>query len=200
MAEEDQEKTAFIKPFGAFCYTSMPFGLKNTGTTYQRAIQTCLAEHGGKSVEAYVDDVVIKIKNADDFIDDLQHVFDSLRKYRWKLNPDKCVFGVPVGKLLSFIVSNRGIEANPEKIDAILRMEPPVSQKKVQKLTGCMVALSQFISRLGERGMPFFKLLKKVDRFQWTPEAQEVLDTLKKFLTTPPHLEVSSQSHGGSTS
>jgi hypothetical protein len=79
-----------------------------------------------------------------------------------------------------------GIEANQEKIEAIMRMEAPQSQKKVQRLTGCMAALSRFISRLGEKGMPFYKLLKKVDKFQWTIEAHEALEALKKFLTTPP--------------
>jgi hypothetical protein len=101
------------------------------------------------------------------------------------------VFGVSAGKLLGFIVSHRGIEANPETIEAIMRMEPPWSQKKVQRLTRCMAALSRFISRLGERGMSFYKLLKKVDKFQWTTEAQEALEALKKFLTTPPILKPS---------
>jgi hypothetical protein len=74
------------------------------------------------------------------------------------------VFRVPAGKLHGFIISHQGIEANSEKIEAILKMEPPLSQKKVQRLTGCMAALSRFILRLGERGMPFYKLLKKVDK------------------------------------
>jgi hypothetical protein len=87
LAKEDEEKTASITPFGAFCYTSMSFGLKNAGATYQRAIQTCLADHWGKWVEAYVDDVVIKTENSENFIEDLQLVFNSLRRYRWKLNP-----------------------------------------------------------------------------------------------------------------
>jgi hypothetical protein len=121
LAKEDGEKTTFITPFGAFCYTSMPFGLKNVGATYQRAIQTCLIDHWGKRVEAYVDDVVIKTENLESFIEDLQLVFNSLRRYRWKLNPEKCVFGVPTGKLLRFSVSHRGIEPNPEKIEAIMR-------------------------------------------------------------------------------
>jgi hypothetical protein len=94
----------------------MLFGLKNTGATYQRAIQTCLADHWGKRVEAFVDDVVIKTEDLDNFIEDLQQVFNSLRRYRWKLNPKKCVFGVPAGKLLGFIASHRGIEANLEKL------------------------------------------------------------------------------------
>jgi hypothetical protein len=165
LAKEDEEKTAFITPFGAFCYTSMLFGLKNGGTTYQRAIQTCLADHCGKRVEAYIDDVVIKTENLENFIEDLHLVFNSLRCCRWKLNLEKCVFGVPDGKLLGFIVSHQGIEANPEKIEAIMRMEVPRSQKKVQRLTGCMAALSRSISRLGEKGMPFYKLLKQVDKF-----------------------------------
>jgi hypothetical protein len=108
--------------------------LKNAGATYQRAIQTCLADHWGKRVEAYIDDVVIKTKDPENFIDDLQQVFNSLRRYHYKLKPDKCMFRVPVGKLLDFIISYRGIEANPKKIDAILRMEPPRSYKKVQNL------------------------------------------------------------------
>ena len=89
-------------------------------------------------MEDYVDDVVIKTDNSDNFIEDLQQVFNSLRRYRWKLNPEKCVFGVPARKLLGFIVSHRGIEANPEKIEAIMRMEALQSQKKVQRLIGCM--------------------------------------------------------------
>jgi hypothetical protein len=125
LAKEDEEKTAFITPFGAFCYTSMSFGLKNVGVTYQRAVQTCLADHWGKRVEVYVDDVVIKTENSENFIEDLQLVFNSLRRYRWKLNLEKCVFGVPVGKLLGFIVSHQGIEVNSEKIEAIMRMEAP---------------------------------------------------------------------------
>jgi hypothetical protein len=81
LAKEDDEKTAFITPFGSFRYTSMSFGLKNTAATYQRAIQTCLANQLGKRVEAYVDDVVIKTENSDNFIKDLQQVFNSLRRY-----------------------------------------------------------------------------------------------------------------------
>ena len=91
--------------------------------------------------------------------------FDNLWKFRWKLNPTKCIFGVPSGKLLGFIVSERGIEANPEKISTIMNMPPPKMTRDIQKLTGCMVALNHFISKLGERGTEFFKLLKKQDNF-----------------------------------
>ena len=79
----------------------------------------------------------------------MEETFNNLRKFRWKLNPTKCVFGVPSGKLLGFIVSHRGIEANPEKIDAIMAMDAIATNKDVQKLTGCMAALNRFLSRLG---------------------------------------------------
>ncbi|WVZ52217.1 hypothetical protein U9M48_003299 [Paspalum notatum var. saurae] len=195
LAIEDQEKTALITPFGAYYYTSMSVGLKNVGATYQRAIQTCLTDHWGKRVEAYVDDVVIKTKNADDFIDDLQQVFNSLRKFRWKLNPTKCVFGVPAGQLLGFVVSNREIKANPKKVNAILQVHRPRSQKDAKRLTGCMATLSRFISRLSERGMPFYKLLKMVDRFQWTTEAHEALEALKKILNHASCTQISQSCH-----
>jgi hypothetical protein len=173
--EEDQEKTVFITPFGAYCYTTMTFGLKNAGATYQRAIQACFKKQLNKNVEAYVDDVVVKTKNSSTLIDD----------YRWKLNLNKCVFGVPSGKLLGFIISQRGIEANPEKISAITSMKAPTCIKDVQKLTWCMEALNRFISKLGERGLPFFKLLKHQEKFVWTPEADQALAQLKDFLSKP---------------
>jgi hypothetical protein len=181
--EEDQEKTAFITPFGAYCYTTMSFGLKKAGATYQRAIQACFKKQLNKNVEAYVDDVVVKTRNSSTLIDDLEETFASLREYRWKLNPNKCVFSVPLGKLLSFIISQRGIEANPEKISAITSMKAPMCIKDVQKLTGCMAALNRFISKLGERGLPFFKLLKHQEKFVWTPEADQALAQLKDFLS-----------------
>jgi hypothetical protein len=96
--------------------------LKNTGATYQRAIQACFKRQLNKNVEVYVDDVVIKTRNSDTLIPVLEETFASLREYQWKLNPNKCVFGVPSGKLLDFIISHRGIEANLEKISAITKM------------------------------------------------------------------------------
>ena len=94
----------------------MPFRLKNTDATYQRMIQTCLEKQIGKTMEAYVDDVVIKTTHVESLVDDLRLTFYNLRAYDIRLNPEKCVFGVPAGKLLGFIVSNRGIEAKPTKI------------------------------------------------------------------------------------
>jgi hypothetical protein len=185
MKEEDQEKTAFITLFGAYCYTTMSFGLKNADATYQRAIQAYFKRQLNKNVEACVDDVVAKTRNSDTLITDLEETFASLREYRWKLNPNKCVFGVPSGKLLGFIISHRGIKANPEKISAITNMRAPNCIKDVQKLTGCMAALNRFISKLGEQGLPVFKLLKHQEKFVWTPEADQALAQLKDFLSKP---------------
>jgi hypothetical protein len=152
--EEDQEKTSFITPFGAYCYTTMSFGLKNAGATYQRAIQACFKRQLNKNVEAYVDDVVVKTRNSSMLIDDLEETFASLREYRWKLNPNKCVFGVPSSKLLGFIIIHRGIEANPKKISAITSTKAPTCIKDVQKLTWCMAVLNRFISSLENEGSP----------------------------------------------
>jgi hypothetical protein len=115
----DQDKTTFITPHGIYYYTAMTFGLKNAGATYQKGIQKCLESQIGKNVEAYVDDVAVKTTNEDDLITDLAQTFANLWVYRWKLNLEKCVFGAPYGKLLGFMVSHLGIEANPAKVDAI---------------------------------------------------------------------------------
>jgi hypothetical protein len=124
----------------------MSFDLKNAGATYQRTMQKCLADQIGCNIHAYVDDIAVMSKKQDDLIADLQETFNNLRKYNMMLNPTKCVFGVSAGQLLGFIVSHRGIEANPEKIKAILEISQPNDLKDVQRLTGCMAAASRFIS------------------------------------------------------
>jgi hypothetical protein len=124
MKESDQLATSFITPFGMYCYTIMPFGLRNAGATYQRCMNHVFGEHISRTVEAYVDDIVVKTKKASDLLSDLETTFKCLRAKGVKLNPEKCVFGVPGGMLLGFIVSKRGIEANPKKIAAITNMGP----------------------------------------------------------------------------
>jgi hypothetical protein len=119
MKESDQLATSFIMPFGMYCYVTMLFGLRNTGATYQRCMQHVFGDHIGRTVEAYVDDIVVKTKKADDLVDDLRIAFDCLRANGVKLNPEKCVFGVPRGMLLGYVSSQGGIEANPEKVAAL---------------------------------------------------------------------------------
>jgi hypothetical protein len=105
-----------------------------------------------------------------------------------KLKPEKCIFGVSRSMLLGFVVSERGIKANPDKISAIMDMGPIKNLKIVQRVTGCLATLSRFIARLGEHSLPLYKLMKKSDHFKWTPEAQGALDSLKNILKSSPIL------------
>jgi hypothetical protein len=124
MKESDQLATSFITPFGMFFYVTMPFSLRNAGATYQRCMQHVFGDHIRRTVEAYVDDIVVKTRKANDLISDLRMAFDFLQANGVKLNPEKCVFGVSRGMLLGYIVSQRGIEPNPEKVAALERMGP----------------------------------------------------------------------------
>jgi hypothetical protein len=115
----------------------------------------------GINVEAYINDIVVKTRESHTFIEDLEETFTNLRKVNIKLNLAKCAFGIPLGKLLGFLVSHRGIEANPDKVKAIEEMHPPRNLKEMQCLAGCMAALGRFIVRSGEKALPFFKLMKR---------------------------------------
>jgi hypothetical protein len=166
MAKEDEERTAFISPCGVYCYICMPFDLKSAGATFQRLMRITLGAQMGRNVEVYVNNIVVKSCKSCSLIADLEETFANLRKVNLKLNPAKCVFGVPSGKLLGFLVSHRGIEANPEKIKASEAMRPPRNLKEMQGLTGCMAVLGRFISKFGERALWFFKLMKRSGPFK----------------------------------
>jgi hypothetical protein len=167
----------------------MPFGLKNAAATYQRTMQRCLHDQIGRNVHDYVDDIAVMSQKVNDLISDLQETFDNLWKYKMMLNPTKYVFGVPAGKLLAFIVSHRGIEVNLEKIKAILNISRTTCLKDIQWLTGCVAAVSRFVSRLGEKALPLYKLLKKIDNFVWDEAADKALQELKMVLSSAPVLE-----------
>jgi hypothetical protein len=151
-------------------------------------MQKCLHDQIDKNVQVYVDNVVIKTKESKTLIDDLRETFANLRRFRMKLNPAKCTFGVPAGKLLGFLVSSRGIEVNPGKIHAIERMKLPTNLKEVQQFTGCLASLSRFISRLGEKALPLYQLMKKSDTFVWMTQADATFKELKQMLSTAPVL------------
>ena len=121
-------------------------------------------------------------------VTDLKETFDNLRVYKMILNPTKCVFGVPAGKLLGFLVSNRGIEANLEKIKAITSLVKPACINDVQRLAGRVAALCRFISRLGEKAMPLYQMMKKANDFVWSDAANSAFEDLKKQLAEPPVL------------
>ena len=191
MAEEDQEKTAFVTSQGLYCYRVMPFGLKNVGATYQRLVNQMFKKQIGRNVEVYVDDMLVKSRKEKDHLDDLRETFNTLRQYHMKLNPSKCAFGVSSGKFLGFIVSQRGIEANPKKVRAILEMRSLRTTKEVQSLTGRVAALNRFVSKATDKCLPFFKTLKKA--FAWTGECEAAFQELKHYLSNPPLLSPSQE-------
>ena len=152
----DQEKTSFITGQGTYYYLVMPFGLKKAGATYQRLVNRMFQKQIGTTMEVYIDDMLVKSTAAELHIAHLSGAFQILREFNMKLNPAKCAFGVSARKFLGFIVNNRGIEANPDKIKAVLDMPSPSSVKEVQRLTGRIAALSRFVSRSSDKCQPFF--------------------------------------------
>ncbi|XP_073119193.1 uncharacterized protein [Henckelia pumila] len=188
LTEEDQDKVSFTTSHGTFCYKVMPFGLKNAGATYQRLMDRVFASQIGRNVEVYVDDILVKSQDDVELLTDLEETFSNLRFYRVKLNPEKCVFGVRGGKFLGYIVTERGIEANPEKVQAIRSMSAPRSLHEVQRLSGRIAALSRFISRSAHRSLPFFKVLRKAKKFEWDDECRKAFEDLKNYLAELPLL------------
>ena len=116
---------------GLYCYKVMPFGLKNAGATYQRLVSCVFSHQIRRNVEVYIDDILVKIKDKANHLDDLKETFSTLHKYNMKSNPKKCVFFVTSGKFLGFMVSQRGIEANPDKVKAIIEVKSPKTMKEV---------------------------------------------------------------------
>jgi hypothetical protein len=172
MKKEDEPKTSFITPSGTYCYLRMPEGLKNAGGSFSRMIAKVLHSQIGRNVLTYVDDIIVKSTKQENHIADLQETFANFRQAGLKLNPEKCVFGVKKGKFLGCLVSTKGIEANPNKIEAILRMEPPNTKKGAQRLVRRLASLNRFISRSTERNLPFFEILKSTEVFKWGPAAK----------------------------
>uniref|UniRef100_A0A2N9HCS7 Uncharacterized protein n=1 Tax=Fagus sylvatica TaxID=28930 RepID=A0A2N9HCS7_FAGSY len=162
MAEEDKSKTAFVTHWGTFVYDVMPFGLKNAGATYQRAMVTLFHNMIHHEIEVYMDDMIAKSRTVQDHLTDLRKLFQRLKKYQLRLNPNKCAFGVTSGKLLGFIVSGRGIKIDPAK--------------------------ARFIAQLTATCEPLFKLLRKDVKIKWTEDCQRAFDKIKEYLLNPPIL------------
>ena len=188
MAPEDMEKTTFITLWGTFCYKVMPFGLKNAGATYQRAMVTLFHDLMHKEVEVYVDDIIAKSVTEEEHIVNLQKLFERLRKFKLKLNPAKCTFGVRSGKLLGFIVSQKGIEVDPDKVRAIQEMPAPSTEKQVRGFLGRLNYIARFISQLTATCEPIFKLLRKNQPMEWDENCQCAFEKIKQYLQNPPIL------------
>ncbi|GKV15561.1 hypothetical protein SLEP1_g26343 [Rubroshorea leprosula] len=197
MAPEDEEKTSFYAGDEIYCYVMMLFGLKNAGATYHKMVTIIFRAQIGRNLEVYVNDIVVKSLKVEDHLADLDETFNKLKKNKMRLNPAKCIFGVKSGKFLGFMVSRRGIEVNPKKIRAIAEMELPKSVKDIQRLTGRVAALHQFISKSADKCLPFFKIMRstaqkdesgKQKKFEWNQECQTAFDELKSYLSSPPLL------------
>ncbi|WJX67858.1 hypothetical protein P8452_52291 [Trifolium repens] len=188
MAPEDMEKTTFITPWGTFCYKVMPFGLKNAGATYQRAMVTLFHDMIHKEIEVYVDDMIAKSQEEDEHLVHLSKLFARLRKFKLRLNPNKCTFGVRSGKLLGFIVSQKGIEVDPDKVKAIQNMPAPRTEKEVRGFLGRLNYIARFISHLTATCEPIFKLLRKDQAIEWNEDCQKAFDKIKEYLLEPPIL------------
>ncbi|GKA19958.1 reverse transcriptase domain-containing protein [Tanacetum coccineum] len=191
MAKEDEEKTAFITSQGIFCYTKMPFVLRNAEATYQRLVDKAFHKQIGRNLEVYVDDLVIKSRTEDEIVRDMEEMFQTLREINMKLNPKKCTFRIEEGMFLGYKVSTRGLKVCLDKVDTVLSLPSPKCLKDVQRLNGKLASLNRFLAKSVEKSLPFFKTLKKCTRksdFYWTTEAKEAFKQMKQLIAELPML------------
>ena len=167
----------------------MSFGLKNVEATYQRLMNKMFTHQISRNMQMYVDDMLVKSLRENDHLNNLKETFNTLRSYNVKLHPNKCVFGITAGKFLGFMVSQRGIEINPEKIWVIMELEPPKMVKNVQSLNGKIAALNRFVLKAMDKCLPFFHTFRK--SFEWTDKHQKASKDLKKYLSSLPLLSPS---------
>ncbi|GJS43648.1 reverse transcriptase domain-containing protein [Tanacetum coccineum] len=175
IAESDEEKTAFHTSHRVYCYTKMPFGLKNAGATYQRLVDKAFDNQVGRNIEVYVDDLVIKSHTETEMLRDMDETFRTLRKINMKLNPKRCTFEAVEGMFLGYKISPEGIKPCPNQTEVVLRLSSPRIIKEIQSLNGKLASLNIFLSKSVEKSLPLFKTLKKCIKksyFHWTPEEE----------------------------
>jgi hypothetical protein len=192
MAPKDIRKTAFrvSDVVGLFEYVVMTLGLKNAGTTYQRAMNYIYHDLIDKLVEIYIDDVVVKSTSIGRHLEDLRQVFERTRRFRLKMNPKKCAFGASAGQFLDFLVHERGIEIDLKSQEVVRTMVPPTVKRELQQLIGKINFGRRFISNLSGWIEPFMDLVKiKADEeFRWGAEQQRAFEEIKEYLARPPVL------------
>ncbi|KAM2517434.1 hypothetical protein PS1_032329 [Malus domestica] len=192
MAPEDIHKTTFRCPgyVGAYEYLVMPFGLKNAGATYQRAMNAIFHDLIGQSMEVYIDDIVVKSKTEEQHLEDLKQTLARMRIHKLKMNPKKCAFGVRAGNFLGFLVHQRGVEVDKNKSRAIMESPSPTNKVQLQRLLGKINFLRRFIANLAGKIQPPTPLLRLKDKenFEWGPPHQQAFDSIKAYLTSPPVL------------
>nr|GEV62431.1 reverse transcriptase domain-containing protein [Tanacetum cinerariifolium] len=184
LAEVDEEKTTFHTGQGVYCYTKMPFGLKNAGATYQRLMDKAFEGQVGRNIEVYVDDLVVKSHTEAKMVRDIEETFRTLRKVNMKLNPKKCSFG-------GYVVTPEGIKPCLDKIAAVRQLPSPRTIKEFQSLNGKLASLNRFLYRSAEKSLPLFQTLKKCNKssdFQWTTKVEQAFQQLKQHLLELPLL------------
>nr|GEW47029.1 reverse transcriptase domain-containing protein [Tanacetum cinerariifolium] len=191
LAEPDEEKTAFHIGQGVYCYTKMPFDLKNAGATDQRLMDKAFESQIGRNIEVYVDDLVIKSHTKGEMMSDIEETFRTLRNVNMKLNPKKCSFGLAEGMFLGYIVTPEGIKPCLDKTSAVLQLPSSRTIKEVQSLNGKLASLNRFLSKSVEKSLPLFQTFKKCIKksdFHWTAEAEQAFKQLKQHLSELPLL------------
>ncbi|GKV32763.1 hypothetical protein SLEP1_g41344 [Rubroshorea leprosula] len=192
IAEEDISKTAFRCPgaIGTYEWVVMPFGLKNVGATYQRAMNAIFHDMIGRFMEIYIDDVVVKSNEDEEHLEHLKLAFERMRKHSLKMNPLKCAFGVSAGNFLGYLVHERGLEVDQNKANAVIEVQPPRSKKELQRFLGQVNFLRRFISNLAGKTRVFSPLLKLKSEtdFKWERHHQTAFEEIKHYLSKPPVL------------
>ena len=188
MFQLDEENTSFVTPHWIYCYKVMPFGLKNAGATYQRLMKKIFKPLIDQTVDVYIDDTVVKRKTRSEHVRHLEETFGLMKAYKMKLNPAKCAFGVSAGKFLGFMVTQRGIEVNPDQIKSVMEMSIPNCKKELQRLMSRLASLGRFITRFTDKLKPFFLTLKWASATGWTSDCETVFEKIKRYPTQPPIL------------
>ena len=182
MVPEDMEKTMFVTLWGMFYYKVMFFRLKNAGATYQRAMVALFHDMMHKEIEVYMDDMISKSRTKEEHLVNLRKLFERLRKYQLRLNPARCTFRIKSGKLLGFVLSQKGIEVDPKKVKAILEMPELHTEKQVRGFLGRLNYIARFISQLTATCETFFKLLHKNRSVRWNDDCQVAFGRIKQCL------------------
>jgi len=185
---DDQEKIAFRTPWGIFMYTKMPFGLMNAGATFQRAMDIAFSEEKDNKVSIYLDDITTFSKKEEDHLKHLEIFLLKCRRFGISLNLTKIIFVLTTGKLLGHIISEDGIRIDPNRVNAIQKVDLPRSRKEIQSFLGKVNFVKRFIANFAEIVKNIRRMLKKGVEIKWTIEAKNYFEQIKKALTQAPIL------------
>lgn len=186
--ETDRDKTCFVCPLGTFRFLRMPFGLKNSGCTFQRMMDRFRAGLGHITLAVYLDDLIVISESFDEHLNDLRAVFERLRLFKLRARREKCVFACPKVRYLGHLITSSGIQTDPEKVSAILEMKAPRNVKEVLTFYQTCSWYRRFIPQFSEVARPLSLLTRKDAKWEWGESQQNAFDELKRLLSNPPIL------------